>query len=314
MLTLVRWGQAEYELGPLVGLPEGVRVVNVRDPKGPEADVPLEEADVVVVPSLRPIGPAQVARLRRCRLVVTSTSGYDHLDLDALSAAGIAAARLPLVRRDAVVESALGMLLALVRRFGDYREGAAADRWDRGELPRIGARRLGVVGVVGVGVIGSRMVDVLGALGSTVLPCDPALADGVPLDRVVAEADAITLHCELTPETRGLFDAARIAAMRPGAVLVNTARGKLVDADAAFAAVASGHLGGLGLDVFPTEPARLARWVHPRTILAPHAAGWHPRLGEAISEGVAAAVRALLAGEPVPFEVRAAAPRGTVRA
>lgn len=297
---VLRWGRAEYERGFVGGLPEGVEVVEW---EGTE-DAPLEAAEVVAVPSLRPVRAEHVGRLRRCRLVLTTTSGFDHVDVPALLAAGIEVARLPLARRDAVVQTALGMILSLTRRFDAFAEGAAEGRWDRDRLPAFGARVLGSVGVIGVGVIGSRMVEVLETVGARVLKHDPLLAGSVPLDRLLAEAEVVTLHCELTPETRGLFGPDRVAAMRRGAVLVNTARGKVVDVDAAYAAVVDGRLGGLGLDVYPQEPADLRRWRHPRVILHPHASGWHPGLGSAIAEGIATAVRALLAAEPVPFAVR----------
>lgn len=302
-LTVLRWGRAEYELGPLTGLPDGVRVV---DTLGEERD-PLEEADVVVVPSVRPVRAEHVSRLTRCRLVLTSTSGFDHVDVTALLAAGIPCARLPLARRDAVVETALGMMLALGRRFGDYRVGAEAGAWDRDQLPRIGAHLLGTVGVIGCGVIGARMVQVVRALGARVLVCDPALSDTIPLDPLLGQADVVTLHCELTPDTRGMIGPRAIAAMRPGAILVNTARGKLVDVDSALLAVRADHLGGLGLDVYPTEPTSLARYTHPRIIVSPHAAGWFPGLGAAIADGVREAVVALLEGRPVPYRVTAPA-------
>ncbi len=299
-LTLLRWGTAEYERGPLTGLPEGVDVVTAA---GSEA--PLEEADVLVVPSKARVDAAVVRRLGRCRLVITTTSGHDHLDLAALAEAGIVASRLPLARRDAVVETALGMILALTRRFGPMQAAAREGRWDRARLAEYGATGLGTVAVVGVGVIGSRMCTVLDALGATVLRVDPRLPDGVPLAEALARADVVTLHCSLNPGNVGLIGPAALDALRPGAVLVNTARGRLVDVEAAMAAVRSGHLAGLGLDVFPAEPAELAGWAAPNILLTPHAAGWHPRLGEALAAGVAAAVRAVMAGEPVPYALQA---------
>jgi phosphoglycerate dehydrogenase-like enzyme len=295
-LTLLRWGAAEYERDGLSGLPDGVEVIT-----RPGPDAPLEEADVLVVPSRARVDAALVARLRRCRLVVTTTSGHDHLDLPALAAAGIVASRLPLVRRDAVVETALGMILALTRRLVPFQEAARAGRWDRPHLADYGATGLGTVAVIGVGVIGSRMVDVLAALGARVLPVDPLLPNGVAFADAVAQADVVTLHCALTAENVGLIGADALSRMRPGSILVNTARGRLVDVEGAVAATRAGHLAGLGLDVFPAEPAALARWAAPNILLTPHAAGWHPRLGQLIAEGVAAAVHALLVDEPIPF-------------
>jgi phosphoglycerate dehydrogenase-like enzyme len=301
-MNVLRWGQAEYERGFAPALPDGWKVDVA--PLGDHA--PLEEADVLVVPSLQRVNAAHVARLvapvGRCRLVLTTTSGFDHVDTDALTRAGLPCARLPLARRDAVVETTLGMILALTRRFGDLDAAAAEARWARKELPEVGARLLGTVGVVGAaGVIGARVASVLEALGANVLRCDPRLSNAVPLGELLATSDVVTLHCALTDQNARLVDVDALRHMRPGAILVNTARGPLVDVEAASAALRDGHLGGLGLDVFPSEPARLDLLRHPRAILTPHAAGWHPGLGAAIAEGVGRAVAALASGETVPW-------------
>jgi D-3-phosphoglycerate dehydrogenase len=304
MLTVLRWGQAEYERALAPALPPGVTLRTA--PRGDDA--PLEEADVLVVPSLQRVEARHVPRLRpphgRCRLVLTTTSGFDHVDVTALREAGIACARMPLVRRDAVVQTALGMILALTRRFGLLDAAAAEGRWARAELPAIGAVNLGTVGVVGAaGVIGSRMCVALEALGARVLRCDPALRDGVPLAALLEASDVVTLHCALEDGNARLIDATAIARMPRGAVLVNTARGRLLDVEAALHALHDGRLGGLGLDVFPREPADLSALRDPRVIVTPHAAGWHPGLGDAVSEGVRVAVEALLAGATVPWQL-----------
>jgi D-3-phosphoglycerate dehydrogenase len=145
------------------------------------------------------------------------------------------------------------------------------------------------------------MVEVLGGLGLEVVGVDPRLPGAPAVDEAIVDADVVTLHCALNAGTRGLFGPGRLDRLERGAVLLNTARGSLVDLDAAFAALASGRLSGLGLDVYPREPASLAGRVHPRAILLPHAAGWHPGLDDAIRGGVLTAIGALLGGEPVPF-------------
>ena len=297
-MRLLRWGWSEYESAELPGLPAGVATTAMAGPSAP-----LEEADVLVVPSTVRVDRAAAGRLRRCRLVVTTTSGFDQIDLEALRSRGVACARLPLARRDAVVETTLGMMLSLTRRLGRFQQAAQAGRWERARLAEYGATLLGTVGVVGVGVIGSRIVEVLEAIGARVLRCDPRLPGGVALERILAESDVVTLHCELTPANRGMFGRDELQALRRGAALVNTARGALLDVEAAVAAVRAGHLAGLGLDVFPEEPADLARYAEPRILVTPHAAGWHPGLGTKIAEGVRAAVRALLDGGEIPYRV-----------
>lgn len=282
MLNLCRWGIAEYEVADLHGLPESV--LRIDDPR---------EADVVVVPSTRRVGPADVPN---ARLVITTTSGFDNLDVPELRAAGVRCARLPLARRDAVVETALGMILALTRRLGPFQAAAQADRWDRKHLHRYDARLLDQVAIVGLGVIGTRMASVLAALGATVTEC--RRGDALP-----TEVDVVTFHCGLTRENRGFANAEWLAKLPAHCIVVNTARGRILDVDAAATAVKSGRLGGLALDVFPEEPTSLGRFAHPNILVTPHAAGWHPGLGHAIADGVATAVRALLDGRPVPWSL-----------
>jgi phosphoglycerate dehydrogenase-like enzyme len=297
-MKLLRWGWSEYETADLPGLPKGVEAIAVA---GPSAA--LEDADVLVVPSTVRVDRAAAARLRRCRLVITTTSGFDHVDLEALQARRIACSRLPLARRDAVVETTLGMMLSLTRRLGRFQQAALDGRWERKNLADYGATLLGTVGVVGVGVIGSRMATLLEAMGVRVLRCDPKLPAGVALPQLLDESDVVTLHCDLTVTNRGLIGKDEIRWLRRGAVVLNTARGALLDVEAAVASVRAGHLAGLGLDVFPEEPANLERYADPRILVTPHAAGWHPGLGAKIAEGVTTALSALLDGSEIPYRV-----------
>jgi phosphoglycerate dehydrogenase-like enzyme len=297
-MKLLRWGWSEYEQADLPGLPDGIETIALAG-----ESAPLEDADVLVVPSTVRVDRAAAARLRRCKLVVTTTSCFDHVDLEALGSRRIACARLPLARRDAVVETTLGMMLSLTRRLGRLQQAALDGRWERKNLADYGATLLGTVGVVGVGVVGSRMATVLESMGARVLRCDPQLPAGVELGRLLDESDVVTLHCDLTPTSRGMIGKDEIGRLRRGAVLLNTARGALLDVEAAVAAVRAGHLAGVGLDVFPEEPAELRRYAEPRILVMPHAAGWHPALGAKIAEGVATALRALLDGSEIPYRV-----------
>jgi phosphoglycerate dehydrogenase-like enzyme len=273
-----------------------------------------EDAEVIVVTSKNPIGEAELARMPSARLVLTTTSGYDHLDLPALQARGIRAGRSPLARRDAVVDAALGMLLHGLRAFGPLRAAAREGRWARRELPHLGMRQLrdSRIGVVGLGVIGRRMAAVLQALGAEVVGHDPAgLPDGVPAMspvRMLQECDGLTLHCRLEPGSAGLLGAAELAQSNPRLVLVNTARGDVLDARAAVARLAAGGLHALGLDVFPVEPWPELDRVRglPGYLALPHAAGYHDRLSELVSDELCAAVEAWVSGRPLPHGLEAA--------
>jgi D-3-phosphoglycerate dehydrogenase len=147
------------------------------------------------------------------------------------------------------------------------------------------------------------MATLLEAMGVRVLRCDPKLPAGVALPQLLDESDVVTLHCDLTVTNRGLIGQDEIRRLRRGAVVLNTARGALLDVEAAVASVRAGHLAGLGLDVFPEEPANLERYADPRILVTPHAAGWHPGLGAKIAEGVTTALSALLDGSEIPYRV-----------
>jgi D-3-phosphoglycerate dehydrogenase len=138
------------------------------------------------------------------------------------------------------------------------------------------------LGIVGLGRIGKRMAHIGRNVFKRVIACDPYIIDGdFPayvergnLSEVFAESDVVSLHVPLNQETRGMINGAVLAAMRPGSFLVNTARGAVVDVDAAYAALQRGTLGGLALDVLPVEPVPADSKLvgHPRVILTPHAA------------------------------------------
>lgn len=262
---------------------------------------PPAAASAIVVNTKTRVDAAWFEAMPRLELVVTSTSGHDHIDLDAARARGVRVARCPLARRDAVVDASLALALALLRRLPRCQDGARGGRWIRAEmkdLPIHTVRGLRV-GVFGLGVIGSRATDVWRALGAEVIGSDPAVAGSAAPAELFTTCDVLTLHCSRTPSSFGLVDAAAIAAMRPGAVLVNTARGDCVDLDAALAAP---HLGGLGLDVFTGEPppdlARVA--ARPDVLVTPHSAGYHAGLHRAVHDEVVATIRAWREGDAVP--------------
>lgn len=299
-----RWGRSAYETDASLAH-EARQVSAYLTPVGPSRD-----AEVVAVNSGTTVGAAFLAKVPSLRLLITTTSGFDHLDLAALHSAGVTVARAPLARRDAVVDSALGLLLQGLRAHGPLDAASAGGRWARTELPELSMRTLrgARIGVVGLGVIGRRMADLLGVLGATVVGCDPA---GLPasvgeasLEEMLSSCDGVTLHCRLEPGSDRLVDRAALAHTHPGLVLVNTARGGSLDVDAAVERVQEGRLGFLGVDVFPEEPwPRLSQATHPRVCFLPHAAGYHDGLPAAVADAVKTAVAAFVAGEPQPHPV-----------
>jgi phosphoglycerate dehydrogenase-like enzyme len=235
------------------------------------------QEDVVVALTVnQPVGAEMFAQLPALRVVATATVGFDRIDVDAAEERGIAIVSVPDYCTQEVADHALALLYALVRGIVVLDRDVAAGGWSAkaaGPLRTLAELR---VGIVGLGRIGGALATRLLALGVEVWAHDllPVERDGVwpaELDELLAECDAVTLHVPLTHDTRGLLGAQRIQSMRPGALLVNTSRGAVVDVDAVLEALRSGRLGGAALDVLPQEPPPAVP-VAPNLILTPHAA------------------------------------------
>lgn len=298
------WGPSEHstetEEARLVARLEATGCHVERRPRTAPAP---SSAQIVVINTKRSIGPAELLAMPALSAVITTTSGFDHVDLDACAARGVKVIRCPLARRDAVVETTLAMGLALLRRLPELTDDARADRWVRTEvkersIPSI--RGLGV-GIVGRGVIGSRAEVAWRALGAQVLSCDPAFSELASFHDVLAHAHILTLHCSLSPSSDRMLDADAIARMRAGAIVLNTARGEIVDLEALVHALDDGRLGGLGLDVFtPEPPLDLASLASRRNVIVtPHSAGYFDGLARAVEEEVVDTIAAIRTGSPL---------------
>jgi len=223
--------------------------------------------------------------LSSCRVVVRYGVGVDNVDLEAAREGGIVVCAVPDYCVEEVSDHALALLLSLQRRLLDYdtRLRAGSPGIDRQHpLRRLDTLSLGIAGL---GRIGRALARKARALGMTVIAYDPFVDDSgmsalgvvkVDLDRLLAESDALSLHLPLQESTRGLFGAAQLAAMPEGAILINVGRGGLVDENALAESLASGHLGGAGLDVTTLEPLPAGHplFSAPNTILTPHVA-WY---------------------------------------
>jgi D-3-phosphoglycerate dehydrogenase len=229
-----------------------------------------------------PITERVVAALPDLGIVSRLGAGFDTVDTEACAKHGVWVANSPDYGVGEVATHALALALALTRNIVAYHRDIGAGNWhylSAGPLRRTGDMTLGIVGL---GRIGKRMAHVGRNAFKRVLACDPYLIDGDfpayverrSLADLFAQSDVVSLHVPLNAETRGMIDARVIGLMRPGSYLVNTARGAVVDVDAALAALERGTLAGLGLDVLPVEPVPEASPLlrHPRVILSPHAA------------------------------------------
>jgi glyoxylate reductase len=238
-----------------------------------------------------------LARAPRLRVVADHAVGVDNVDLAACARRAIVVANTPDVLTDATADLAFALLLAVARRVveGDalVRSGGWAG-WEPGQL--LGADVAGrTLGIVGLGRIGQAVARRAAGFDMRVLWTGRGA--GVPLDELLADSDFVTLHCPLTPATRGLIGAAALAQMKPTAILVNTARGAIVDEAALVAALAAGRIAGAGLDVFAAEPeVPAALRADPRVVVLPHVGsatrGTRARMAQLCAE----AVNAVLAG------------------
>lgn len=244
------------------------------------------------------------------RLVARTGVGLDSVDLEAARAAGVIVSCTADAPADSVAELTVGLAVALARHVVRADRALRAGRWERRTGWLLAER---CVGIVGLGRIGSRVARLLRPFGcrrvahdidSGVAPRARALGvELLSLAELRREADIVTLHVPLTERTRGLVDADFLAALRPGALLLNTARGPVVDEDALLAALRSGHLGGAALDVFEQEPYRGPLVAEERVILTAHMGSCSDRGRRAMELGAARAVAAFLSGEAVPGRV-----------
>jgi len=228
---------------------------------------------------------AMIKGFRRCKIILRYGVGTDNEDVDAATAAGIMVGHVPAYCVDEVSVHALALLLACVRHIVGTHQKMEQGDWDvhRGEpIYRMAGRTLGLVGL---GNIGRAVARKLGGWGLRLLATDPFVDPAraaevgvklVELETLCRESDYISLHCPLLPETRGLFGKRTFSLMKPGSILINTARGPLVEQDALLAALDSGTLASAGLDVFESEPlpkdSPVAR--HPRIVMTDHTA-WY---------------------------------------
>ncbi len=265
------------------------------------------DAEVVLAGS-RPRFDSEVIGGLRCRGIVRYGIGVDTIDLAAAAGRGIAVARVSDYGTEAVACHTVATVMALFRRLPEADAALRGGGWGVAGLRPLHLPSASVAGVVGYGRIGRQVAGYLRALGFTVLAHDenvdvPA-ADGVraaSLDEVLEAGDVVTLHAPGDPSGRAVLDAARLARMKPGSILVNTARGSLVDLPALLTALREGRPRFAALDVFAQEPVEPALFdtVADRVLLTPHMA-WYTEESEADMRRKAAAEAArLLRGEPL---------------
>jgi phosphoglycerate dehydrogenase-like enzyme len=269
----------------------------------------VTDAEVLIVRGGR-IGETLIEDAKRLRAIARTGAGYDNLDVDAVTRRRIPIVYAPDVGSRAVAEGTLALILAAAKRLRELGDIVHSAAWSsRYEVVGLDLEDA-CAGIVGLGAIGRQVATLCRAVGMRVIAHDPAASnddtDGielVPLSELAARADVITLHCALTRETRGLVDSSLLSRVGPGAVLVNVARGEIVESDDVLAeALASGRLSAIALDVYPTEPPQVEHRLYsdPRVICTPHSVGLTHRWNEQVFRSLAQGVQSVLAGERPP--------------
>ena len=290
---------AELDLERKV-VPSGTVLINARKDRYDAIDPELWASCDAVVVRFMPIDAKVIGLLKRARIVVRNGVGFDVLDLKALGEAGIPGCNVPDYGTTEVADSAIALMLTFARGTAALDAGLRADLeggWTH--LNNVTARRLrgATFGVIGLGRIGTAAALRARAFGMDVAFYDPNLPNGAELsfgftrmrtlNELLAVADVVSIHSPLTTETRGMINAQAIAAMKPGAYLISTARGAICDTAAVLEGLTSGKLAAAGLDVLPKEPATLddplvAAWhagepaLRGRLLLNPHSAFYSP--------------------------------------
>lgn len=276
-------GYENHAIEEAILAPFGFSVVE-RACKGDAAAVvaAVHDADAVLVRE-SPITAEAIAAMPNCRVIVRYGVGVDNIDRDAAAARRIYVANVPDYGVEEVSDHTLALFLAVVRRIAARDRAVREGAWNvsRAEpMARIAGRTLGIVGYGRIGAAFHRKTSMLGFArtlvhdtNATDLPYGAAQAT---LDEIVECADVISLHVPLRPSTEKLISAERIARMRPGTVIVNTSRGGLIDEEALAESLASGHLGGAGIDVYAKEPpgADNPLFSAPNVVLSDHTA-WY---------------------------------------
>jgi D-3-phosphoglycerate dehydrogenase len=289
--------------------------VEVRWVDGPDREkllAAVPDADALLVRSATTVDAEVLAAGTKLKIVARAGVGLDNVDVDAATARGVLVVNAPTSNIHSAAEHALALMLAAARQIAPADASLREHTWKRSSFN--GTEIFGkTVGVVGLGRIGQLVAARLAAFGTHVVAYDPYVSAAraaqlgielLSLDDLLGRADFISVHLPKTPETAGLIGKEALAKTKPGVIIVNAARGGLVDEQALADAVISGHVRGAGLDVFSTEPCTDSPLFElPQVIVTPHLGASTSEAQDRAGTDVAASVKLALAGEFVPDAV-----------
>lgn len=301
--------------------PEGVAALRARhevDVRTGLAAEALREIvggyDALIVRSQVQADAALIAAGTRLQVIARAGVGVDNVDLDAATRAGITVVNAPTGNTIAAAEHTIALLLALARKIPAGDASIRRGEWTRGPLQGVQLRGR-TLGIVGLGKIGMAVAERARGLGMTLLGSDPFVTaeqaglrgvELVTFEELLERADAVTVHVPLSRQTTALLDAKALARMKPGAFVLNVARGGIVDEAALAEALRSGRLAGAAIDVFDTEPPTGSPLLDaPNTVLTPHLGASTAEAQVAVAEEVAEQVLDVLDGHPARYAVNA---------
>lgn len=305
-LDLVTIDQGDLDLGTLKKTPFDWHFLQRT---GPEATLESIADAALVVSNKVILDRAILSQANSLKLICIAATGTNNVDLKEAADQGIAVTNVTGYATPAVVQHVFALILSLSTRLFDYRSAIDADAWQRSDMfclldfpiREIAGKTLGIVGY---GELGRAVGQIAGAFGMKILvaqrPGSPAQPDRIPLEELLPQVDILTLHCPLSENTKNLIGSRELGLMRKDALLINTARGGIVDEAALAQALKSGQLGGAGVDVLTQEPPTkgnpLLQTGIPNLILTPHTAWASRESRQRLLDGVAENIQAFLAG------------------
>jgi D-3-phosphoglycerate dehydrogenase len=314
----------EWERAQLAGSPVTFEAFQLKSATREDLLARIGDAEVLIV-NMAKMDRDVIRNLRSCKLIIRHGVGYDNVDVPAATEHGIRVCYVPDYCREEVAEQAMMLLLLCRRRFTRQQESLEVSvrkgQWDFSSVGAIRRFSGTKAGIVGCGRIGSLVVGMLRGFGIEVMVHDPYLSERrqaeigircIGLEEVLREADMVTVHPALTHETKYMIGERELRMMKPTAILVNTARGAIVRAEALAHACKEGWIAGAGIDVFEKEPPEesfVLRGI-PNIILTPHLAWYSEDAGVSIREKIMEDVRRFLEGRPPRFPVNSIEPKG----
>jgi D-3-phosphoglycerate dehydrogenase / 2-oxoglutarate reductase len=280
----------------------------------PELLAAIRDADVVIV-NMAPFDADLISTLDRCRLIIRHGIGYDNVDIDAATRKGISVVNIPDYCVPEVAEQAVMLIMAcqrkLVKQLQSLDASVANSKWIFEPVYPVYQLHGKTVGIVGLGRIGSTVYRMLQGFGVNFMICDPYLSEArkrdfgietCPLDELLRSSDVVTIHCPLKwEETYHMFDTHQFQIMKENAILINTARGGIVNLETLDQALRAGEIACAGIDVYENEPppATLALLQNDRAICTPHLSWLSEESGWVIRQKILDEVRRFMDGQPL---------------